>query len=682
MNTEQVMSADRVMKKNRRFYTAMVLNILEGLLAGCNFITVYLSIRALMDGSLNMELLLTLAGVLAAIFAIRLVIYCVGYTQGQIGGADVSNRIRLFLGDKIRKIPLSRFTKSKTGEYINVAGSDVNNYENILTHKLGDIIKNISLSSLMILFVFAVYPPAGLIALIADLMLVPTLWISFRSVKKFGNEKNRILADNVSNIVEYITGIQTFRAYGAGGTKNKTVTGSMYAYSDISYRYERRILPIGVVFSLFGWGSLPVTAFAAGSACLSGAVDTTTCLAVLILPIFVAKLAFTIFIDMTAYKNLAISRRKIKGVIDEEEEPASDIPFAPESREVRFENVFFSYKADEPVLTGVSFTAENGRLTAIVGDSGSGKSTILNLIAKYYEPQAGDIKIGGMSIRNIAAEKVLGQISMVDQDVFLFNDTIRDNIRYARPAAGNDEIEEACRLANCDPFIRGMEKGYETPTGENGNQLSGGERQRISIARAILKDSPILLLDEATASLDIENELAVKQAIRNLLRSKKTVIMIAHTLSIIQNADKILVVSGGRIAEQGRHEELLAKRGKYYAMWEAEEQLSILTSPALPSGSQHGHIAAVQNTPGQREAAQRRAQFPQREDPQADQDPGTAENAADDNGGDQTGQHDNSDSDNINKDHNPRADVRTCPAQRKIIDAKQQKGKHYIDRKG
>ena len=166
-------------------------------------------------------------------------------------------------------------------------------------------------------------------------------------------------------------------------------------------------------------------------------------------------------------------------------------------------------------------------------------------------------------------ERVLEQISMVDQDVFLFDDTIRDNIRHARPNATDEEIE-----ANCDSFIRKMEKGYDTPTGENGNLLSGGERQRISIARAILKNSPILLLDEATASLDIENELAVKQAIANLLKEKKTVVMIAHTLSIVKNADQILVVSDGKIAEAGTHDKLLAKGGKYAAMWNAEQKLS------------------------------------------------------------------------------------------------------------
>ena len=171
------------------------------------------------------------------------------------------------------------------------------------------------------------------------------------------------------------------------------------------------------------------------------------------------------------------------------------------------------------------------------------------------------------------AEQVLSEISMVDQEVFLFDDTIRNNIRYARPEASDAEIEAACREANCEEFILRMPKGYETMVGENGNQLSGGERQRLSIARAILKDSPILLLDEATANLDVENELLVKQAIGNLLKKRKTVVMIAHTLSVVQNADKIVVIGDGGVLEQGTHEELLKKNGKYAAMWRAEKSL-------------------------------------------------------------------------------------------------------------
>ena len=567
------MNPNKVMKKNGRFYLSMALNMLEGLLSGCNFMMLYYSIQALWNHNLNIKLLLSLTGSLALVFIIRLISYSIGYTQGQIGGANVSRNIRLFLGDKIKKIPLTRFTKGQTGEYINVVTSNVNNYENILTHKSGDIVKNIVLSIMVILFMGSVYLPVGVILLITDLMVIPALWLSFRSVKKYGSEKNQILSDNVSNIVEYITGIQTFRAYGIGGTKNKTVTDSMSSYSDVSYIYEKKVIPVGVTFNIIAWCSLPATILVSGNAWTSGILDTAAFLMVSMIPIFVSKIAGTIFIDCTSYKNLMISKGKITQIINEEEERKSDVIFAPKSHGICFEDVNFSYVKGEPILTGVNFTAEDKKLTAIVGDSGSGKSTILNLISKYYEPQEGDIKIEGSSINDVDAEKVLSQISMVDQDVFLFNDTIKNNIRYARPSATDAEIVEACKLANCNNFIEKLEKGYDTPVGENGNQISGGERQRISIARAILKNSPIILLDEATASLDIENELAVKEAILNLLKAEKTVIMIAHTLSIVKNADKILVVSNGKVIEQGTHSELIKRRGKYNAMWQAEEQL-------------------------------------------------------------------------------------------------------------
>lgn len=567
------MNPNKVMKKNGRFYLSMALNMLEGLLSGCNFMMLYYSIQALWNHNLNIRLLLSLTGSLALVFIIRLISYSIGYTQGQIGGANVSRNIRLFLGDKIKKIPLTRFTKGQTGEYINVVTSNVNNYENILTHKSGDIVKNIVLSLMVILFMGSVYFPVGVILLIANLMVIPALWLSFRSVKKYGSEKNQILADNVSNIVEYITGIQTFRAYGIGGTKNRSVTDSMRSYSNVSYVYEKKVIPIGVTFNIIAWCSLPATIIVSGNAWMSGILDTAAFLMVSMIPIFVSKIAGTLFIDCTSYKNLMISKGKITQIINEEEEKKSDVIFAPKTHSICFEDVNFSYVKGEPILTGVNFTAEDKKLTAIVGDSGSGKSTILNLISKYYEPQDGDIKIGGSSINNVDAEKVLSQISMVDQDVFLFNDTIKNNIRYARPSATDSEIVEACKLANCNNFIEKLEKGYDTPVGENGNQISGGERQRISIARAILKNSPIILLDEATASLDIENELAVKEAILNLLKAEKTVIMIAHTLSIIKNADRILVVSNGKIIEQGTHRELIKKRGKYNAMWQAEEQI-------------------------------------------------------------------------------------------------------------
>ncbi len=561
-------------KWNGKLKTGVLCTIIEGILSGSNFILLLIVMDMIQTGRGNMLTILQATGALALIYVLRLLIYSVGYTQGQIGGAAVSKGIRLTLGDKIKKIPLSRFTQGQIGTYINTITSDVNNYEKILTHKVGDLTKNITMSVVLVLIAGYIYPLAGFILLCAELLLIPGLWLSFYMVKRYGNEKNTICAEAVSSIVEYITGIQTFRSYGVGGVKNKTTTAAMKNFSNISYLYERKVLPIGTILNILTGCSTPLVIWVSSRAWLHGELGDLTFLMVSLLPLLITKLSAAIFVDLTSYKNLMISKRKIQEILDEVEENGSMEPLAVKEHDITFQNVDFSYILGEPVLKGISFTVPDQKLTAIVGDSGSGKSTILNLIAKYYEADGGTISIGGKPINHVAAERVLEQISMVDQDVFLFDDTIRENIRHARPNATDEEIEAACREANCDSFIRKMEKGYDTPIGENGNLLSGGERQRLSIARAILKNSPILLLDEATASLDIENELAVKQAIANLLKEKKTVVMIAHTLSIVKNADQILVVSDGKIAEAGTHDELLAKGGKYAAMWNAEQKLS------------------------------------------------------------------------------------------------------------
>ena len=565
------MTDKKLFHKNPRFYSGIILTILEGVLSGSNYIVIYLVLKMLYERVTDMKSIFSISCIVGIIFVIRLVIYSIGFTQSQIGGAEVSKNIRLGLGDKLRRIPLSGFTQKREGQYINIMTADVNSYEQILTHKLASLIKNGVLSVIVIAFVCVLYFPAAVILMVSLFLLIPEMWLSFRIVKKYGMEKNSVTAEAVGQIVEYIDGIQTFRSYGMGGAKNRNTTETLRKFSTVSYQYEAHGIPVNFAFNIVNWLTVPLIMWIGYIPWQSGSISAITFLFLCMLPMVLAKLTASISVDMFSYRNLLISKTNIQNVLTENEESKSTDVFSPKEYDISFHDVSFSYVQGEPVLNNISFSIPDRGLTAIVGDSGSGKSTILNLIAKYYEPKRGEIDIGGQSIRYVNAEDVLALISMVDQDTFLFNDTVRENIRYAKPSSTDEEIENACKKANCDAFIRKMEKGYDTHIGENGNLLSGGERQRLSIARAILKDSPILLLDEATSSLDIENEFTVKQAISNLLQENKTVVMIAHTLSIIKNANQILVVADGKVVESGTHEKLLALGGKYTAMWNAEQ---------------------------------------------------------------------------------------------------------------
>ena len=542
------MSEHDVLKKNRNFYIGVGGTVLEGLLSGSLFMLLYSVMQFLWSGQFDMNRVLVLTCVIAVVFLLRILIYSYGYTKAQIGGAEVSKNTRLFMGDHLKRIPLSRFTQGQTGDYINTITSDVNNYEKILTHKIGDMAKSFALSLMLIIFVMTIYVPAGIILLIADLLLIPGLWLSFRMVRKYGKEKNDICAENVSSIVEYVSGIQTFRAYGVGGLKNKTVINAMREFCRISFVYESKVLPIGAVFGILSWLSCPLVILLAYAPWVAGTLNTVDYLLICMLPLFCAKLANSIFVDLTSYKNLMISKNKILGVMNEPEETGSMEPLQIATHEITFDSVDFSYVPGEPVLKHATFTVPDQKLTAIVGDSGSGKSTILNLIAKYYEATGGTISIGGKPINHIAAERVLEQISMVDQDVFLFDDTIRENIRHARPEATDEEIEAACKLASIHDFILTLPDGYKTRVGALGDNLSAGEKQRIGLARAFLRGSELILLDEPTSNVDSINEGIILKALKEQ-KNKKSIILVSHRESTMAIADIIYRVKDGRMLE-------------------------------------------------------------------------------------------------------------------------------------
>ena len=561
-----------IFKPGMRLNAAVAGVVLEGIVSGCNFLVLFKVLEMIFGNTINYKDIVQATIFLGIIFVIRLVLYAVSYTESQIGGAIVSKKLRIALGDKLRRIPLGAFTGQRLGYYINAATSEVADYEQILTHKLADITKYWIL--LVMLSVYAGYLNifAGLIMFFTLLLLFPAMKFSIRQVNKYGKAKNIAREENVSAIAEYLTGSQTLRSYGLAGEKNETLKSSMKYFSNVSYSYERAMLPIGFAFMFLAYTGAAASIYISVNAYSQGKLTVPALIILAMLVLFSCKVEATLYMSMVAYRNLMISKGKISGIMEEKEEEKTAENYSPERFDITFKNVGFSYEPRETVLQNMSFTIPENKITAIVGESGSGKSTIFNLLSKYYEPDEGEIFVGGSKLSEASTEEALSYISLVDQDVFLFNDTIKNNLLFAAPNSTDEEVSQALKQANCN-FVDELENGADTLVGENGNRLSGGEKQRLSIARAILRKSRIVLLDEATSSLDIENELLVKQAILNLLKARKTVVMIAHTLPIIQSADQILVVDGGQIAEQGTHEELIARNGKYCAMWKASMEV-------------------------------------------------------------------------------------------------------------
>ena len=311
-------------------------------------------------------------------------------------------------------------------------------------------------------------------------------------------------------------------------------------------------LPFGTLMVVLGHLSLRRYALAL---CLSFAIG----------PMLLRTLALIGAIPQVSFKIQALEK-----ALDRPPLKCGEAALHGTDHSVRFTEVHFAYKSDE-VLKGISFTAKEGQMTALVGESGSGKSTIARLLSHYYDVSAGEITIGGQNLRNMSLDALNREVAYVSQDLFLFNKSILENIRIGRPDASDEEVKEAARKAQCEDFILQLPEGYNTKAGLAGSRLSGGQRQRIAFARLLLKDAPIIVLDEATAFIDPENEQKMNTAIAGIIRDK-TVLVIAHKLSSIVSADRIIVLQGGRIVAEGTHKELLAGSEEYRKLWAASEE--------------------------------------------------------------------------------------------------------------
>jgi ATP-binding cassette subfamily B protein IrtB len=505
--------------------------------------------------------------VFAACYAVEAVFRVreIGFQYTEWAGVIESIRVRL--GDRLRRMPLRELERRATGDLTTVVGG------NAVNAALG-------VSAVALVFLQMVTVPVVLIAvfLVVDwrlgltLAVVTPLAVPFvRRVQRIsGSGFRRVdLADAAaaSRIVEYVQGLPVFKATGQVGESSVRLQRALQEQTRHQAESQRQAaLPALFAAAAVQLGVVAVAAV--GAALVLGADLTVPVLVAVVVGAvrFAEPLATaTTLTAMFEITDAAVER--VAEVLDAQ--PLDADPDARITRfDVAFDDVGFAYTG-APVLRGVSFTVPARSFTALVGPSGSGKTTVTKLITRYADPDSGTVRIGGVDVRTVDPAEIYRHVSVVFQDVYLFDDTIRANIAMARPDATDAEVEAAARAANVHGFVERLPRGYDTRVGEIGGALSGGERQRISIARAILKDAPIVLLDEPTAALDAESEVAVQQAIDALV-ADRTVVVIAHRLSTVVGADQILVLADGRIVERGRHTELLAAAGRYARMWEAQ----------------------------------------------------------------------------------------------------------------
>ena len=485
-------------------------------------------------------------------------------------GYQLTARDRLAVGDALKRVSLGYFQQVGTGNILNSITTGLSTLEGMGIRMIDNFVGGY-LNFLVIFVGLAVCSPiTALIALgAAALSLCFMLVISHysRVNSPVEAQANR---DMTGAVLEYARGLAVVKSFGKSGAAMDSVTKAVRDSKAIHLKIEWGYVPANALHLLaLKCGSVGL-AFAAATQCLRGEMGFSMML------MFVF-FSFSIFASLEPISDSAHTLGVIDDAMDrldalkgEHFIDADGRDILPEHFDIAFRNVNFGYDSRQ-VLKDVSFVIPEKTSTAIVGPSGSGKTTICSLLARFYDPQSGSITVGGHDLKEMTCDSLLKNISMVFQNVYLFNDTIRANILFGKPDATEEEMVAAAKKARCHDFIMALPNGYDTVVGEGGGTLSGGERQRISIARAILKNAPIIILDEATASIDPENEHLIQQAISELTRGK-TIITIAHRLATIENADRILVLDDGRVVQQGTHAQLVAEEGKYRRFVEIRRQ--------------------------------------------------------------------------------------------------------------
>lgn len=556
-------TAREIMGKSvRKFYLPVVMSCADSILHMGMFGIMIATILELVQHSFTRQKLLIYSAVLLLLFVVRAILYALNYTQTQFRGADIAAGLRLSLGDHIRSLNLGYFNRNSIGRLTSTLTTDIADFEQILTHSAASIFKVIFFSILSLIFAFFVNVQCAALLLSLIVIAFPLMYISGRMSKKQGAKQRTSVNNVISRVVEYINGIKTFKLYNLTGERFERLDRSFGELKKESIHLELSIMPFSVLFSIITSFMLPLALIAGTYFLQGGSLDTQKLIIVIMLAVSLSSMMATLgslYPEMTYLGKAAENILRVR-----KEKPLSyhEEKAVLKNHVICFDHVSFRYTNDVEVLHNISFNAPQGTMTALVGPSGSGKTTIISLISRFWDVSEGCITIDGQDIRNFSPDCLAAHMAVVFQDVYLLKDTIANNIRVGKPRATMEQVEAAAKAARCHAFITALPDGYNTLVGEGGSTLSGGEKQRISIARALIKDAPIVLLDETTSNLDADNEQEINKALDRLMKGK-TVIVIAHRLNTIVNADQILVLEEGKIKEQGVHEALMNQNGWY-----------------------------------------------------------------------------------------------------------------------
>lgn len=561
--------------KSSKLYIATLWNILLNMFKGAPYGILFLVLVELFQpltsqNQINTPVIMVLIlGLIISLF-VQFFVGKRAYEKSYKTSYNLSANARLNLGEHLRKLPLNFFKSRDPGDITALLLQDMTLVEQIFSHMFPDFVSAIVLSVLLGLFLlFADWRLA--VAMILSVMIALIfLLLSLRLIRYFAKIHIQSRNNSVSRMMEYLLGIKVL--------KSNNQTGTKFERLEIAFDKLKRdsILMEGVPSPLiyFYWFILEIgyilmlilgTYFT-----VNGTLDTVTFLLFIIIGYAFYDPLKNIAIFVGEMRYMTIASERIVSVLKTKILPEPENDSKIDHFDIEFRNVNFKYR-DSNVINNISFHIPEKSVTALVGPSGSGKTTLTSLIARFWDVNSGEVLIGGKNIKDLKNETLLSYISMVFQDVYLFNDTIYNNIKIGKSNATEEEIFESAKTANCHEFIQQLPYGYNTLVGEGGSTLSGGEKQRISIARAILKDAPIILLDEATASLDPENEDKIQEAIRELVKSK-TVLVIAHRLYALSDADQIIVIENGQVVEQGQHQELINNQSTYWRLWEEQQR--------------------------------------------------------------------------------------------------------------